>query len=146
MVCQGPCRSWRYRCELCRFDIHMECILAVCNTSPNQTEPSGTTSRGLKPQVGQPSQHAPWQQTHFGYPYAYGPMNQQPYGYHNYNNYNYMNGLYINYPGQVPVGGSDQKPTRSKGWRMFTIATKLIVGVVSNVLFGVNLASLVSSC
>ncbi|WZZ49007.1 hypothetical protein YC2023_049114 [Brassica napus] len=43
-------------CELCRFDIHMECILAVCNTSPpDKTEASGTKSGGLKPEGGQPS-------------------------------------------------------------------------------------------
>ncbi|ESQ52426.1 hypothetical protein EUTSA_v10017531mg [Eutrema salsugineum] len=56
MVCQGSCQSWRYRCELCKFDIHIECILAVCNTSPsNQTDESGTKSRGLKAQGGQSS-------------------------------------------------------------------------------------------
>ncbi|CAN6831952.1 unnamed protein product [Brassica oleracea] len=38
------------------FDIHMEFILAVCNTSPpDKTEASGTKSGGLKPEGGQPS-------------------------------------------------------------------------------------------
>jgi len=148
MVCHGPCQSWRYRCELCRFDIHMECILAVCNTSPSdQTDASGTKSRGLKQQGGQPSPPTQWQQPHFGYPYAYGPMGQQqPYfNYHpyNYNNFNYMNGYNMN-PGQVPMAGASQNSTPSKGWRMFTIASKLTMGVVSSAIFGFPITNLMS--
>jgi len=161
MVCHGPCQSWRYRCELCRFDIHMECILAVCNTSPSDhTDASGTQSRGLKPPGGQQSSSAPWQQPHVGYPYAYGsmgqqshfgnpyyahgPMGQQPYYHpHHFNNCSHMNGFNMN-PGQVPVAGAGQKPGRSKGWRMFTIASKLTIGVVSNVLFGLSIESLLA--
>ncbi|KAL0451109.1 UNVERIFIED_CONTAM: putative nucleoredoxin 1-1 [Sesamum latifolium] len=26
-VCRGSCSSWRYRCGLCSFDIHLECVL-----------------------------------------------------------------------------------------------------------------------
>ncbi|KAJ4891864.1 Cysteine/Histidine-rich C1 domain family protein [Raphanus sativus] len=158
MVCYNPCQSWRYRCELCRFDIHMECILAVCNTSPpDKTEASGTKSRGLKPEGGQPSWSAPWQQPHVGYPYgfapmgqqpqfgypynAFGPMGQQPYHPHSFNNFSYMNGFNAN-PGQVPAAGSGEKPSPSKGWKMFTIASKLTVGVVSNALFGLSIESL----
>lgn len=31
-VCRGACNasSWRYRCALCKFDIHMECVLVHC--------------------------------------------------------------------------------------------------------------------
>ncbi|KAF8101891.1 hypothetical protein N665_0201s0198 [Sinapis alba] len=158
MVCYNPCQSWRYKCELCRFDIHMECILAVCNTSPSdQAEASGTKSRGLKPQGGQPSWSTPWQQPHMGYPYGYGPMGQQPhfgysynafgpmgqqpYHHQSFNNFSYMNGFNTN-PGQVPAAGADQKPSPGKGWKMFTIASKLTVGVVSNALFGLSIESL----
>ncbi|KAL1210018.1 Protein VACUOLELESS GAMETOPHYTES [Cardamine amara subsp. amara] len=147
IVCRGPCQSWRYRCEPCGFDIHMECILTVCNTSPsNQTEASGTKSRGIKP--GHPSSSSPWQQPQYGYayPYPYGHMGHQPYHNHHhphhYNNF-YMNAPYMN-PGQVPMAGTGQKARPSKGWRMFTIASKLTIGVVSNALFGVSVESLMS--
>ncbi|KAF8050184.1 hypothetical protein N665_2031s0002 [Sinapis alba] len=137
MVCYNPC-------ELCRFDIHRECILAICNTSPSdQTEESGTKSRGLKPEGGQPLPLMPWQQPHMGYPYgfgpmglqphfgypynAFGPMGQQPYHPQSFNNFSYMNGFNTN-PGQVPAAGAGQKPSPGKGWKMFTIASKLTVG------------------
>jgi hypothetical protein len=83
------------------------------------------------------------QQSHFGNPYyAHGPMGQQPYYHpHHFNNFSPMNGLN---PGQVPSAGAGQKPGRSKGWRMFTIASKLTIGVVSNVLFGLSIESLLA--
>ncbi|XP_034694142.1 diacylglycerol kinase theta-like [Vitis riparia] len=31
-VCKGECTSWRYGCAICTFDIHLECILAQCET------------------------------------------------------------------------------------------------------------------
>ncbi|CAF1812083.1 unnamed protein product [Brassica oleracea] len=139
------------------FDIHMEFILAVCNTSPpDKTEASGTKSGGLKPEGGQPSWSAPWQQPHvgypyglapmgqqphFGYPYAFGQMGQQPYHPHNFNNFSYMNGFNTN-PVQTPATGAGQKPSPGKGWKMFTTASKLTVGVVSNALFGLSIESL----
>ncbi|KAF8050188.1 hypothetical protein N665_2031s0006 [Sinapis alba] len=142
----------------CWFDIHRECILAVCNTSPSdQTKASGTKRRRLKPQGGQPSPSMPWQQPHMGYPYgfgpmgqqphfgypynAFGPMGQQPYHPQSFNNFSYMNGFNTN-PGQVPAAGVGQKPRPGKGWKMFTIASKLTVGVVSNALFGLSIESL----
>ncbi|KAF8104142.1 hypothetical protein N665_0178s0026 [Sinapis alba] len=133
MVCYNPC-------ELCRFDIHRECILSVCNTSPsNQTKALGTTSRGLKLQGGQTSPSMPWQQPHTGYPYGFGPMGQQRHFGYPYNVY--MNGFNTN-PGRVPAAGAGQKPSPDKGWKMFTIALKLTVGVVSNALFGLSTESL----
>ncbi|KAK6943605.1 DC1 [Dillenia turbinata] len=27
-VCQGACARWRYRCETCNFDIHIDCVVA----------------------------------------------------------------------------------------------------------------------
>lgn len=32
VICKGACNafSWRYRCALCDFDIHMECMLVQC--------------------------------------------------------------------------------------------------------------------
>ncbi|KAA8516382.1 hypothetical protein F0562_016675 [Nyssa sinensis] len=35
-VCAGACDSWRYRCEICGFDIHMECLLVPCDHPPTQ--------------------------------------------------------------------------------------------------------------
>ncbi|XVE96935.1 hypothetical protein REPUB_Repub02eG0267000 [Reevesia pubescens] len=33
VVCKGMCTSWRYRCQLCCFDLHLECVLAPCDMS-----------------------------------------------------------------------------------------------------------------
>ncbi|CAH8392631.1 unnamed protein product [Eruca vesicaria subsp. sativa] len=158
MVCYNPCQAWRYRCELCKFDIHMECVLAVCNTSPpDKTGASDTKSKGFNPQggQGQPSWSGQWQQPHMGYPYGYVPMGQPPHfgypyngfghmgqqPYHPQNFNNFSNGFNTN-SGQVPAAGADQKPPPGKGWKMFTIASKLTLGVVSNALFGFSIESL----
>ncbi|KAG2289775.1 hypothetical protein Bca4012_029172 [Brassica carinata] len=62
-------------------------------------------------------------------------------GPHNFNNFSYMNGFNTN-PVQTPATGAGQKPSPGKGWKMFTTASKLTVGVVSNALFGLSIESL----
>ncbi|WZZ49008.1 hypothetical protein YC2023_049115 [Brassica napus] len=52
-----------------------------------------------------------------------------------------MNGFNTN-PVQTPATGAGQKPSPGKGWKMFTTASKLTVGVVSNALFGLSIESL----
>ncbi|ESQ52425.1 hypothetical protein EUTSA_v10017725mg [Eutrema salsugineum] len=44
MVCHGSCQSWRFRCELCKFDIHTECILAE---SPSSLASGSSTGRRI---------------------------------------------------------------------------------------------------
>ncbi|XP_059306497.1 protein VACUOLELESS GAMETOPHYTES-like [Lycium ferocissimum] len=62
-VCRGACgaSSWRYRCALCGFDIHMLCV-------PIQCEKRTTTDQGIPTYV--PPSVFPQQQYLGGYAYA----------------------------------------------------------------------------
>ncbi|CAN8302159.1 unnamed protein product [Cochlearia groenlandica] len=46
VLCHAPSKSVRYRCDLCKFDIHIECLVEACDkSSSEQTE---ATSGGSK--------------------------------------------------------------------------------------------------
>ena len=48
-VCRSVCNSWRYRCEACSFDIHIECVLSTASNG-------ASTSRSVPP-AGPPPQY-----------------------------------------------------------------------------------------
>ncbi|KAI3474135.1 hypothetical protein Pfo_028923 [Paulownia fortunei] len=43
-VCRGLCNSWRYRCGICNFDIHLECVLVPVVPCPQNAQ---TNQRGI---------------------------------------------------------------------------------------------------
>ncbi|KAK6231358.1 DC1 - like 10 [Theobroma cacao] len=63
MVCKDTCTSWHYRCGICCFDLHLECVLAPCEEEATST----STSRSLKSPVPPPSPSAPSLCNAYGY-------------------------------------------------------------------------------
>ncbi|KAK6244947.1 hypothetical protein QUC31_011356 [Theobroma cacao] len=63
MVCKDTCTSWHYRCGICCFDLHLECVLAPCEEEATST----STSRSLKSPVPSPSPSAPSLCNAYGY-------------------------------------------------------------------------------
>ena len=123
-VCSGGCEasSWRYRCQLCKFDIHMGCV-------PIQCERKMTTY--VPPSVFPQQQHAYgissspyWNPSPNYFP---GPSNMQ--------HYNYMPHpplhLQHHHQGQAQTyfGGGI-------GQIMFELVKALVVGVMTNMIFG----------
>ncbi|XVF76689.1 hypothetical protein PTKIN_Ptkin13bG0286900 [Pterospermum kingtungense] len=50
MVCKDTCTSWHYRCGICRFDLHPECVLA-----PSKEVTTTSTLQSLKTSALPPS-------------------------------------------------------------------------------------------
>ncbi|CAA2954387.1 uncharacterized protein LOC111390161 [Olea europaea var. sylvestris] len=134
-VCKDLCRGWRYRCKACNFDIHVECILVPsvkCPQSPPQNAQS--SQRGMPTfDQGIPFQPPPQFGGHYahGFPYGYGPgYNGQMHGYPVYpNNFVQQN--------QVGGGGGGKR----LGKMVFSLVGRLGSGVLSNMIFGVDLSS-----
>nr|XP_016507408.1 PREDICTED: diacylglycerol kinase theta-like [Nicotiana tabacum] len=134
-VCSGECdaSSWRYRCALCGFDIHMGCVPIQCEKK--------MTDRGI-PMYVPPSLFPHHQQQYFGV-YAYG-NSSTPYwnptpnyspGPSNMQHYNYMPHppLHLQHhcqgQAQTYFGGGI-------GQIMFELVKALVVGVMTNMIFG----------
>ncbi|KAA8516380.1 hypothetical protein F0562_016673 [Nyssa sinensis] len=149
-VCGGTCNFWRYRCGICSFDIHVECVLTPCDHPPTQrTIPPWHPPPPPQPLLSRPP--------HYGTAYAYGVSSGPP------NPYN----IYVNQPSQphygaaaynaVPSGPSlynthchvnqaDQEGDATHGRKrkkMYAIVGKLTFGVLSNVIFGMDFFSFI---
>ncbi|EYU41772.1 hypothetical protein ABFS82_10G027500 [Erythranthe guttata] len=133
-VCRTPCGSatWRYRCDDCNFDIHLECILKPV-VSWKQNGGPQTNQRGVLPVFNQgipyqpPPQFAPYY--YYGYPgYANHP------GFNHGYNYQYYN-MQQNHQVAASTAGNGRKS-------MFAIVGQLGLGVISNMIFGVDLTFL----
>ncbi|KAL8039322.1 hypothetical protein ABFX02_10G028400 [Erythranthe guttata] len=164
-VCRAPCGSstWRYRCGECNFDIHLECILVPVVSCQQKGAGAGpqTNQRGVVPPVfdqGIPFRPPPqFAHYNYGFPYYYqgptpGYMNHPP-GYANHPgfNYGYNNQYYNMYPNnamppqndhQVAGGSSNGNGTGRNGKSMFALVGQLGFGVISNMIFGVDVTSL----
>ncbi|XP_059288546.1 protein VACUOLELESS GAMETOPHYTES-like [Lycium ferocissimum] len=146
-VCRGACgaSSWRYRCALCGFDIHIGCVLIQC-------EKRTTTDQGIPTYV--PPSVFPQQQYLGGYAYAvpyWHPNNmtqsqpqQQYFGGYAYAvpywHPNYM-------PQSQPQHQNHGQPQTHYGGGgiaqvMFDLVKRLGIGVFSNMIFGTDLSSL----
>ncbi|OMO50291.1 C1-like protein [Corchorus capsularis] len=67
-ICRKACWPWRYRCEICFLDLHLECVLAPCEEAMSSTP----ASRAL---------NSPFFNA-YNYPYGYGANPGPPnYGY-----------------------------------------------------------------
>ncbi|VVB02555.1 unnamed protein product [Arabis nemorensis] len=62
-VCRGTIRSWRYKCGLCRLDVHMECVTTSAAAGP------ATQQRGFRsqPQFHHSQYYQPYNYNHHGY-------------------------------------------------------------------------------
>ncbi|XWS55621.1 hypothetical protein CRYUN_Cryun09bG0016500 [Craigia yunnanensis] len=93
MVCKDTCESWHYRCGICCFDLHLECVLSPCEEATTTSTPRSLTTPAPPPSaspffgygaIPPPTYHA------YGYgatppppPYGYGatPPPHHAYGY-----------------------------------------------------------------
>ncbi|XVF76690.1 hypothetical protein PTKIN_Ptkin13bG0287000 [Pterospermum kingtungense] len=112
MVCKDTCTSWHYICGICRFDLHLECVLAPCKqvtkTSLKAPSPPPSASPFLDP-----------------YYYAYGYGNPSSSGVINVNSQR-------TYCSQDPVKRRAGKARK----KMYKIVGALALGVLSNMLYG----------
>ena len=72
MVRKDTCTSWHYRCEICRVDLHLECVLSPCAEATTTT----STPRSLKTPAPPPSA-SPFFDAR--YAYGYGAIPLPPY-------------------------------------------------------------------
>ncbi|XWS67125.1 hypothetical protein CRYUN_Cryun05aG0260100 [Craigia yunnanensis] len=116
MVCKGMCTSWRYRCELCSYDLHLECVLAPFNMS---------TPRFVPPAAPPPSSAC------YSCDSVVLPRPPYTYGLHSISPYfdPYASRLF-------PTSSSSQAQGDVSKKMMYNIAGKLAVGVLSNMIFG----------
>ncbi|KAM3325533.1 hypothetical protein P3S67_000658 [Capsicum chacoense] len=139
-VCRGACNasSWRYRCRLCGFDIHIDCVLIQC-------EKRTTKDRGI-PKYVPPSGFS--QQQNFG-GFAHGV----PY-WHPSNNPYFPSPLNMHHnhmpqPQPQHQNHAGQAQTHYGGGRigqvMFGLVKTLGIGVFSNMIFGTDVSALFSS-
>ncbi|KAK4342851.1 hypothetical protein RND71_038667 [Anisodus tanguticus] len=133
VVCRGACvaSSWRYRCALCGFDIHMLCVPIRCEKR--------TTDRGIPTYV--PPSVFPQQQYSGGYAYGI------PYWHPNPNQiYPSPLNMHHNYiPHSQPQHQNHgQAHTHYGGGRigqvMFDLVKTLGIGVFSSMIFGTDLS------
>ncbi|KAL3327394.1 hypothetical protein AABB24_035195 [Solanum stoloniferum] len=133
VVCRRACNpsSWRYRCALCKFDIHIGCVPIQCQNT--------TTHRGIPTYV--PPSILPQQHYFVGYPspnHFPGPSNMNHYNYnimpqypqlyqqnqgHGQAQTHYSGNYGVNYGGRISQV-------------MFSLVKTIATGVISNVIFG----------
>ncbi|XP_051130562.1 uncharacterized protein LOC127251050 [Andrographis paniculata] len=133
-VCRGTCDGWRYTCRGCNFDIHLECVLVPV------VVPAVTRQRGVPRRYGNGNipNFGPGGNGNFFNPYNNGDQMN----YYYYNNYNYNYPGFINYYQQVGGNGNGNGSTGKKRKSMFALVGQLGFGVISNMVFGVDLTSL----
>ncbi|XVF55197.1 hypothetical protein PTKIN_Ptkin06aG0017500 [Pterospermum kingtungense] len=131
MVCEDTCMSWHYRCGLCCFDLHLECVLAPCADETTTTSTPWSSKRPTPPPSAPPFFDAsyacgayggipppPYFACPYSSPYAHGCGIPSSSGQHS------------NYSSQVQGGGLKIRK------KMYAIAGNLAVGVLSNFVFG----------
>ncbi|PIN12979.1 hypothetical protein CDL12_14401 [Handroanthus impetiginosus] len=139
---RGLCKNWRYTSGICSFDIHLECVLAPVvrclqiNTRKNQ--------RGI-PMFDQGIPFQPLRQfSHYSYGVPHGPTgyNFGP-GYDMEQNNQYMcpNNFVPQNQAAATSGSNGSGPFRSS---MFALVEQLGVGVVSNMIVGVDPSALIA--
>ncbi|XP_022151548.1 uncharacterized protein LOC111019463 [Momordica charantia] len=152
-VCKIDCSSlWVYGCDVCRLNIHLDCLLqpygSPSDPSPAAPPASRCASRGIP--FAPPPQWAtgppPFSYGHFGnfgYGYAapYG-VPDYPFGFpHYYHGSMYGNAnIHQGSQGGNVVGPPPPPPSASSGGKlgksMFALVGKLTVGVMSSFVFG----------
>ncbi|KAL0375253.1 UNVERIFIED_CONTAM: hypothetical protein Sradi_3441000 [Sesamum radiatum] len=140
-VCRGSCSSWRYRCGVCKFDIHLECVLVP--VVPCTEKGQGSKERGVPMyDQGIPFQPPPQFGGHYSYGWSGGPGNGYPFGPNMQQNHQYA--YPNNFMPQNQQVGSSNNGTGRLGKSMFALVAQIGFGVVSNMIFGVDLSSLFS--
>ncbi|KZV25126.1 hypothetical protein F511_42982 [Dorcoceras hygrometricum] len=141
-VCKAACSGWRYRCGACNFDIHLECVLVPTVPCPQQDGAAGMKQRGIPMfDHGIPYQPPPQFASYFGYgfPYYVHPGYQYQPGFmmqpavYQHGIYNFGQQTH-----QVAGASGGSRPRKS----MFSLVGQLGFGVLSNMIFGVDLTSL----
>ncbi|KAG2309281.1 hypothetical protein Bca52824_029029 [Brassica carinata] len=126
-VCHGAIRSWRYKCDPCRLDVHMECV----NSSASAARGIQQRSFGTQPYFQRSNQYQqPYFQPSHQYqqPYFQPSQYQQPGPYFQpYHGYNY------GYTNQGQPHGH-QPSVLSMGEKMFNVLMALTVGVASQLI------------
>lgn len=148
-VCRRSCGGWRYRCSACSFDMHLECVLKPVVRYPQHEQ---TGQRGIPGfDRGIPYQPPPQFALFYGYPFVPGYPNVGP-GYPNFGpGFNmYYNGPYMYPPGNFApqnfqVGASNNNGSSTVGKSMFSLVRQLGFGVISNMVFGVDISPLFGS-
>ncbi|KAL8507843.1 hypothetical protein ACS0TY_018400 [Phlomoides rotata] len=132
-VCKNSCQGWQYRCEICNFDIHLGCVLAPVIPCVQHEKIS---QRGL-PLFGQriPFRPPPQYVSYYGSGYP-------NFGHYYCPNFGYHGGPYTTPQNYHVGGGSSNNETGQLGKSMFTLVGQLGFGVLSNMIFGVDVPSL----
>ncbi|KAE8662759.1 Pyrroline-5-carboxylate synthetase isoform 1 [Hibiscus syriacus] len=142
MVCNDTCKSWHYRCGLCSFDLHLECVLSPCKGAM----PATSTARSLPmPPPSPVFSHC------YGYDYganpfppppnsayAYGfPVAPRYFGPYDHDGYGILSSSFqTNFHCQHGNSSQGQGGAGKVRKKMHAIAGKLALGVLSNVVFG----------
>ncbi|XP_047949615.1 uncharacterized protein LOC125195519 [Salvia hispanica] len=156
-VCLHLCAGWRYACRACRVDIHLECVLGpaaghqqhVHSRTGQQEIPMFNQKMGNIPigqqgipifnqNMGIPFHAPPWRVAPF-----YGiPFHAQPQTFGGYGpRFNMYHGPYAYplWPHNSQVGANNSHNWSRFGKTMFDLVTKLGMGVMSNMIFGVDI-------
>ncbi|KAL3826034.1 hypothetical protein ACJIZ3_022063 [Penstemon smallii] len=142
-VCRGSCSGWRYRCGICNFDIHLECVLVPTVACPKTGQ---TNQRGIPVfDQGIPYQPPPqFAGGYYGHGFSpYGPGYPYGPGFNNmyYNPYMYSNNIMP--PQNGVAGGSNGNGSGGQRVKsMFSLVGQLGYGVFSNMVFGMDFSSL----
>ncbi|XP_057808024.1 protein VACUOLELESS GAMETOPHYTES-like [Salvia miltiorrhiza] len=143
-VCRRPCSGWRYGCGACRVDIHLECVLEP--VVGFQQHDFNTGQRGIPTfdhNTGIPFQAPPHFPPFYGYPYGPGYPSYGP-GFNMY----YGGGPNMYPPGNfAPQQAQNLQVSNNNngnrvGKSMFGLVRQLGFGVISNMIFGVDVSGL----
>ncbi|OMO71032.1 C1-like protein [Corchorus olitorius] len=74
-ICRNECSPWRYRCEICCLDLHLECVLATCEEAMSSTPASRALNSPLPPPA---ASNSPFFNAYYPY-YGYGANPGPPY-------------------------------------------------------------------
>ncbi|KAJ0028304.1 hypothetical protein Pint_35329 [Pistacia integerrima] len=112
MVCKRECSFWRYRCGICCFDIHFECVSASCGASKS-TSGSVLQSNPLAAAAPPPG--------NVGGPSGFSPYPDNQHGHSNYMHHS---------------GGEVGPRRRGSRQLICQIVGSLTAGVITNMVFG----------
>ncbi|XP_022870942.1 uncharacterized protein LOC111390165 [Olea europaea var. sylvestris] len=144
-VCKNLCKGWRYRCRACHFDIHLECILVPIVQCPEKPPKNAQTGQRGIPMFDQgipfrpPPQYSGYYAHGHGFPYGHGPVPNMYYG-QMYGHPVYPNNFVQQNQAAAGAAANSQGGKRL-GQTVFSLVGQLGFGVLSNMIFGVDLTS-----
>ncbi|XP_042055930.1 uncharacterized protein LOC121800424 [Salvia splendens] len=137
-VCRRLCGGWRYGCRACRVDIHLECVLEPVVGYQQYDRSIGQGGIPMfDHNIGIPFHAPPGFAPFYGYP-SYDPR------FNMYHGGQYMYPPANFGPQNLQVGASNSNNNNGSrlGKSMFGLVKQLGFGVISNMIFGVDVSGL----